>query len=104
VKAGHGAGALRPTGRRLEGHFDKRCYGDEAAQHAAALTRDTVTPAVHYVRFPFSEAQVNAFATVPEVALAATHPDYQARTTLSPEVREELLGDLRGTTKPLPMG
>ena len=26
------------------------------AQHAAALTRETVTPAVHYLRFPFTEA------------------------------------------------
>ncbi len=28
------------------------------AEHAAALTRETVTPAVHYVRFGFTEAQV----------------------------------------------
>ena len=32
------------------------------AAHAAALTRETVTPAVHYVRFGFTEAQVAAFA------------------------------------------
>ena len=31
------------------------------AAHAAALTRETVTPAVHYVRFGFTEAQVAAF-------------------------------------------
>jgi hypothetical protein len=74
------------------------------AQHAAALTRDTVTPAVHYVRFPFSEAQVAAFGQASEVALVATHPAYEARTVLPPEVRQELLGDLLGTTKPLPIG
>ena len=73
-------------------------------QHAAALTRETLTPAVHYVRFLFSGAQVDAFAAAPEVALVATHPAYEARTTLSPEARSELLGDLRGTTKRLPMG
>jgi hypothetical protein len=73
-------------------------------QHAAALTRDTVTPAVHYVRFPFTEAQVAAFGGASEVALVATHPAYEARTVLPPEVRQELLGDLLGTTKPLPIG
>jgi hypothetical protein len=72
------------------------------ADHAAALTRETVTPAVHYVRFGFSEAQVAAF-TAGEVSLLATHPAYEARTALSPAVRRELLGDLNGTTKPLSM-
>src|ERR1700722_9273516 len=37
------------------------------ADHAAALVRDTVTPAVHYVRFAFSEAQVEAFAHADQV-------------------------------------
>jgi len=74
------------------------------AEHAAALTRETVTPAVHYVRFGFTEAQVAAFSTAADVALVATHPAYQARTGLSPGVRRELLGDLLGTTKALPIG
>jgi hypothetical protein len=70
-------------------------------QHAAALTRETVTPAVHYIRFRFSGAQVAAFVTASEVALESLHPAYEARTVLSPEVRRELLGDLEGTTMPL---
>jgi hypothetical protein len=74
--------------------------GVPEAQHAAALTRATVTPAVHYVRFPFSEVQVDEFAAG-DVFLVSTHPDYEARTALSPEVRSELLGDLRDTTKRL---
>jgi hypothetical protein len=74
------------------------------ATHAAALTRETITPAVHYVRFGFTEAQVAAFTGAAEVALVATHPAYEARTALSPAVRRELLGDLRGTTKPLSIG
>jgi hypothetical protein len=74
------------------------------AAHAAALTRETITPAVHYVRFGFTEAQVEAFADAQEVALVATHPAYEARTELSPAVRRELLRDLLGTTKPLPIG
>jgi hypothetical protein len=79
--------------------------GNPEAEHASALTRDEVTPAVHYLRFPFSEAQVGAFtnAAVEDLALVSTHPSYEARTTLSREVSSELLGDLRGTTKQLPM-
>jgi hypothetical protein len=72
--------------------------------HAAALVRDTVTPAVHYLRFEFSEAQVASFAGADEVALVARHPGYEARTVLPADVRRELLGDLRGTTKQLPIG
>jgi hypothetical protein len=74
------------------------------AGHEAALVRDTVTAAVHYVRFGFSPAQVEAFAGPGGAALVAVHPEYQHRAELEPGVREELLGDLRGTTKPLPMG
>jgi hypothetical protein len=74
------------------------------AQHGAALTRDTVTPAVHYLRFVFSEAQVAAFGSAEEAALVSSHPAYPAQTVLGPEVRKELLGDLLGTTKPLPIG
>jgi hypothetical protein len=74
------------------------------AQHAAALTRETVTPAVHYLRFPFGEAQVAALGAAAELALVSTHPAYEARTSLTPAVRTELLGDLLGTTKALPLG
>lgn len=74
------------------------------AQHAAALTREAVTPAVHYLRFGFTEAQVAAFRTAAEVALVATHPAFEDRTILAPAARDELLGDLLGTTKALPLG
>lgn len=70
--------------------------------HAEALTRETVTPAVHYLRFAFHEDEVRRFASGP-VALAVRHPAYEARTELTPEVHEELLGDLEGRTEPLPM-
>ena len=72
--------------------------------HAAALVRDTMTPAVHYLRFGFSSAQMEAFGGTGEVALVATHHEYEARTVLPDDVRAELLGDLLGTTKPLPIG
>jgi hypothetical protein len=74
------------------------------AQHAAALTRETITPAVHYLRFGFSQDQVEAFRRAERVSLRSTHPAYEAETVLSPAVRAELLGDLQGTTKPLPIG
>lgn len=74
------------------------------AEHAAALTRETVTPAVHYLRFPFTDAQVDRFEGAAEVALVSTHRAYEERAVLPPPVRAELLGDLRGTTKALPIG
>jgi hypothetical protein len=71
------------------------------ADHAAALSREEITPAVHYLRFGFSDDEVDAFRTSPEVALVSEHPAYPARAVLAPPVRVELLGDLLGTTKPL---
>jgi hypothetical protein len=71
------------------------------AGHLEALTRETVTPAVHYLRFVFTPDQVRAFAGA-EADLVAEHPAYQARTTLEPVTRAALLGDLQGRTEPLP--
>lgn len=65
------------------------------ASHAEALTRETVTPAVHYLRFPFAADQVARFGVGP-VALAIRHPAYEARTELSEATRQELLADLEG--------
>jgi len=71
------------------------------ADHAAALSREEITPAVHYLRFSFGDEQVEAFRTASEVALVSEHPAYPVRAELAPAVRAELLGDLLGTTKPL---
>jgi len=68
--------------------------------HAEALTRDTVTPAVHYLRFPFTAAQVDAFAGGP-VTLSVRHPEYTATVDLAEGTRAELLGDLQARTEPL---
>ncbi|MGA7419067.1 MAG: DUF3501 family protein [Acidimicrobiales bacterium] len=68
------------------------------ADHASHLTREAVTSAVHYIRFRFTEAQVDAFAEGP-VVLAVVHPLYPEGaegTELSTASRAELLGDLRG--------
>ncbi len=53
-------------------------------EHAAALTRETVTPAVHYIRFGFTDAQVAAFGDASEVTLVSTHPAYDARHRPAP--------------------
>lgn len=68
--------------------------------HEAALTREAATPAVHYVRFPFTGEEVARFAAGP-VALAIRHPEYQARSELAEGTRRELLADLHGRTEPL---
>jgi hypothetical protein len=64
-------------------------------QHAANLTRDSVTASVHFLRFEFNPGQVMSFAHGP-VELVAAHPSYAAVTPLSEETRESLLEDLQG--------
>ena len=76
--------------------------GVPEASHAQALTRESVTAAVHYLRFGFTPGQVARFASSP-VALSVGHPAYRARTELSEETRAELLGDLRGETVAIPL-
>ena len=73
------------------------------ATHAESLSRDTITPAVHYVRFLFTPDEIEQFAAGP-VALAVHHPAYEARTTLAEDSQAALLSDLRGRTRPLPLG
>lgn len=72
--------------------------------HADALTRQSVTAAVHYVRFGFAAAAVGRFAAGEPVALAVHHPTYEARTVLEPGVRQALLEDLEGRTARLELG
>ncbi|HXQ19623.1 MAG TPA: DUF3501 family protein [Acidimicrobiales bacterium] len=73
------------------------------ATHAEALTRDTVTAAVHYLRFPFDREERRAFAAG-RAALVSGHPEYEARTDLAPEAQAELLAELEGRAEPLPFG
>jgi hypothetical protein len=57
------------------------------------LTREeTITSTVHYLRFRFTDAQRAAFASGP-VAIVTTHSAYEARTELTDEQRDELVGD-----------
>lgn len=71
--------------------------------HAEALTRETVTPAVHYIRFPFPLEARARFSGHDPVALAVRHLEYDATTVLDAEVRAELLADFEGRAELLPL-
>lgn len=80
-------------------------------EHGRSLTRADVTPAVHYLRLPFSPEQVQALApSLPPAPaagpawLAVDHPAYTHRTELSDETRAALVGDLEGRTEPIALG
>ena len=64
------------------------------AAHAAQLTRDTVTSAVHYVRFQVAPAQVAALRTGVPAFVAVEHPSYSHTTEIHEDTRKELLADL----------
>ena len=62
-------------------------------QHDAALTREDVTAAVHYVRYEMSPEDVAAFGQGP-VQLVCTHPNYLEAVELAPHTVAELAADL----------
>lgn len=63
-------------------------------QHAEGLTRETVTAAVHYVRFEFTPEQVTQFAKG-GVQVRCDHPNYLEVIELPEFTVAELLTDLR---------
>ncbi len=68
------------------------------AEHEAGLTRDDVTSAVHYVRFPVGAERSDALRDGPAV-LAVDHPGYPEGlpgTALGDATRAELAADLAG--------
>jgi len=62
--------------------------------HEAQLTREEITPSVHYVRFELSAGQIERFARAP-VTVGINHPAYREATVLSDETRSFLLADLQ---------
>jgi hypothetical protein len=72
-------------------------------EHGRSLTRADVTPAVHYLRLPFTGQQTAALSAGP-AALAMDHPGYAARAELSDRTRGALVADLEGRTEPIPLG
>ena len=69
------------------------CKVDPA--HAAQLTREDVTAAVHFVRFELDPAQVALFADGP-VTLQVRHPRYRESVLLGEATRAALMEDLSG--------
>jgi hypothetical protein len=74
------------------GPVNVRSTPEEA--HADQLTREDMTASVHYVRFVFSPAQVELFASGP-VTVSCDHPAYEHQVELSDGTHNELLRDLR---------
>jgi hypothetical protein len=70
-----------------------RAEPDQA--HAAQLTREEVTPSVHYVRFSLRPEDIERFADG-RVAVAVDHPAYSHAAVLTEATRASLLGDLTG--------
>ena len=62
--------------------------------HEQQLTREDVTPSVHYIRFRLTDEQLTRFATGP-VVVAVDLPTYREHVGLSVDSRAELLGDLQ---------
>ena len=78
---------------RLPNGDEVRCAVD--ARHAAQLTRDDVTAAVHYITFELTPAQRDSFRD--GVVVAIDHPEYTEQTELLTTTLRELATDLRGT-------
>src|SRR3954462_1969107 len=62
--------------------------------HSAQLTREEITPSVHYVRFELSDGQIERFGRE-RVTVGINHPAYQEATVLSDDSRTSLLADLQ---------
>lgn len=67
--------------------------GEIDAVHAAGLTRDDVTAAVHYLTFNFTPEQIAAFQSGP-VSVVCSQKNYVDSTVLSEATISELLSDL----------
>ena len=72
-------------GSRVPGRIDD--------QHAAGLTREDVTAAVHYLTFDLTDAQVESFRAG-DVLVECSLPTYLEVAALTQDTRTELLLDL----------
>ncbi len=93
------ADALRewlPKLTRIQNHIAIEVAGEAVPAEEIGLERLTreeeITSTVHYLRFSFTDAQIEAFRDGP-VAIAVEHSSYQARVELTDEQRDELVGD-----------
>ena len=71
-----------------------RVRGSVSDEDEVRLTRDDVTAAVHFLKFRFTDEQIDMFARGP-VHVVVDHPEYDYDVLLNPEQHAQLLGDLR---------
>jgi Protein of unknown function (DUF3501) len=64
------------------------------ARFEEGRSKEDKISAVQYVRFPFSEAMLQAFVKGEQTELVIDHPNYQARTVIGPDTRQSLVEDL----------
>jgi hypothetical protein len=93
------ADALRewlPKLTRIQNHIAIEVAGAAVPATEIGLERLTreeeITSSVHYLRFSFTDAKIEAFREGP-VAIAVEHSSYQARVELNDEQRDELVSD-----------
>ena len=68
--------------------------GVVSEEDESRLTRDDITAAVHFLKFRFTPAEVEMFASGP-VHVVVDHPEYDQDVLLEPEQHAELLADLQ---------
>jgi hypothetical protein len=74
-----------------------RVGGSVSDEDELRLTREDITAAVHFLKFRFTEEQIDMFASGP-VHLVVDHPEYDYDVVLTDEQHAQLLGDLRDAT------
>jgi hypothetical protein len=63
-------------------------------------TAEGKTSSVHFLKFPFTPAQIEAFVTAgTRITLAITHPKYDHAATLGEEMRAALAGDFAAAVR-----
>jgi hypothetical protein len=84
----------------IEGHIaivlpdGSAVAGVVSEEDESRLTRDDITAAVHFLKFRFTPAEVEMFASGP-VHIVVDHPEYDQDVLLEPEQHAQLLSDLR---------
>jgi hypothetical protein len=65
------------------------------ARFEPGQSKEDKISAVQYIRFPFSQDEVHAFVEAKEqAALLIDHPNYKAKSTIEPKLRQSLVEDL----------
>jgi hypothetical protein len=74
-----------------------RVGGAVSDEDELRLTREDITAAVHFLKFRFNDAEIDAFASG-SVRVVVDHPEYAHEVLLTDEQHAQLLSDLRDRT------